>query len=119
MMHEEEPGGAFRIFDVLLRRKWWGAAAFVIAFSAGTNYRSYDDLSGNPDDIAQSFLTKAKRKGFETLRKAHIADHQKLFRRVSLDLGPAKTERTTDARIKAFGAGDDPGLAALYFQYGR
>jgi alpha-L-fucosidase 2 len=61
------------------------------------------------------------------LCEAHVADYQKLFRRVSLELGwprsvvadsPADaTERVppTDKRL----ANPDPQLAVLYFQYGR
>ena len=55
--------------------------------------------------------------------RAHIADHQSLYRRVSLDLGqsPAATRQLpTDARRKALENGaDDPELLALFFQYGR
>ena len=48
-----------------------------------------------------------------------MADHQRLFRRVGLDLGTSEAARqTTDRRIKAFGP-QDPQLAALYFQFGR
>lgn len=95
------------------------ADSVVIAYSAGTNYRSYQDLSNNPEAIARSGIDRAASKPFETLRKAHVQDHQKLFRRVTLDLGPGQTSVTTDARIKAFPEGRDPGLAALYFMYGR
>ena len=57
---------------------------------------------------------------FDTLLQAHLADHQRLFRRVSLDLGTtAAAKLPTDQRIKGFAAGNDPGLAALAFQYGR
>ena len=50
----------------------------------------------------------------------HVADYQKLFHRVELDLGPAPANPTpTDERIKAFAAGGDAALAAQYFQFGR
>src|SRR5271166_64722 len=48
-----------------------------------------------------------------------ISDHQKLFRRVSLQLGTQPHDLPTDERLKAVGAAADPALLALYFQYGR
>ncbi|MGV3616536.1 MAG: glycoside hydrolase family 95 protein [Fimbriimonas sp.] len=90
-----------------------GADSVVVTFSAGTNYRSYQNLTGDPTPILP------QGKSFDTLRRAHVRDYQRLFRRMAIDLGPARTERPTDARIREFGKGDDPGLSALYFQYGR
>ena len=50
----------------------------------------------------------------------HVAEHQRLFRRVALDLGTTDAaKRPTDERIQNFAAGNDPQLAALYFQFGR
>ena len=53
-----------------------------------------------------------------TLRAAHVRDYQQLFDRVTLDLGSSQ-RAPTDERVRGFADGDDPGLAALYFQYGR
>jgi alpha-L-fucosidase 2 len=52
----------------------------------------------------------------------HVADYQKLFRRVELNLGenPAAENLFTDERLARFAEGQpDPGLAALLYQYGR
>ena len=59
-------------------------------------------------------------KGYDAIRKEQLADYQKLFDRVSLDLG-TKPEASlpTDQRVVAFPKSDDPALATLYFQYGR
>ncbi len=95
-----------------------GSDEATILFSAGTNYRSYDDLSGDPRAVARAPLDAAKGRSFDALRNEHQKDHRRLFRRVALDVGPASST-ATDARIRAFGEGRDPGLAALYFQYGR
>ncbi|MDZ4800681.1 MAG: glycoside hydrolase N-terminal domain-containing protein [Bryobacteraceae bacterium] len=59
---------------------------------------------------------------FAVLRRAHIADHQRLFRRVQLNLGaPSDAQNIpTDERLKRIQSGaSDPGLEALYFQFGR
>ncbi len=60
---------------------------------------------------------------YDALRAAHVADYQELFHRVSLDLGHSAAAEAlpTDERIRQYraGAGADPGLAALYYQFGR
>jgi len=62
----------------------------------------------------------ASRDGYSMLRSAHIADHQRLFNRVSLDLGHSEAESLpTDVRLKQYDPAADPALAALYFQFGR
>lgn len=94
------------------------ADSAILTFSGATSYKNYHDVSGDPAALAEGYLKKTMGKSFDALRKDHVADYQTLFDRVSLYLGPSKNE-TTDARIRAFGTGDDPGLAALYFQYGR
>ena len=49
-----------------------------------------------------------------------MADHGQLFDRVSLDLGRSTADDLpTDVRIRKYRPGSDPGLAALYYQFGR
>jgi alpha-L-fucosidase 2 len=76
---------------------------------------------GEPESLCRQRLERAV--PYPQLRRAHIADHQSLYRRVSLDLGqsPVATRRLpTDTRRKALEQGaDDPELLALFFQYGR
>jgi len=59
--------------------------------------------------------------GYDELRKAHVAEHQRLFRRVALDLGKTDAAQLpTDRRLDAVRkGGSDPHLIALYFQFGR
>jgi alpha-L-fucosidase 2 len=97
-----------------------GADAVTILVAAATSYRSYKDVSGDPQAITTAQIDAAAGKTFETLRAAHVAEHQRLFRRVSLDLGRTDAASLpTDERIKHFADGNDPQLAALYFQFGR
>jgi alpha-L-fucosidase 2 len=92
----------------------------VLLIAAATSYRRYDDVSGDPEASTKQTLASASRKKFEALRQAHVAEHQRLFRRVKLDLGTTDAARLpTDERIKNFAGGADPQLATLYFQYGR
>ena len=94
------------------------ADAVTLLIAAATSYRTYDDVSGDPAARVAATLAPASRKSIEVLRAAHVRDYQQLFNRVTLDLGPSKLV-PTDERVRGFGAGGDPGLAALYFHYGR
>lgn len=66
---------------------------------------------------------KASVKPFETIRAAHIADYQKYFQRVALELGPPNPKPAalpTNERLESFRKGvPDPGLVSLYFDFGR
>jgi len=95
------------------------ADAATLVLAAATNYVNFRDVSGNPSERCAKTLKAIAGKSWQQIRKAHVADHRKLFGRVILDLGPDKADQPTDKRIKAFGSGDDPQLAALYFQFGR
>jgi alpha-L-fucosidase 2 len=94
------------------------SATLVIA--AATSYKNYHDVSGDPEAITKKQLSAAGKKNFDSLLADHIAAHQKLFRRVDLNLGTSDAAKLpTDERIKHFAEGNDPQLAALYFQFAR
>lgn len=89
---------------------------------AGTDFSK--DFSKNfkgehPHVQLEKTIQLAAAKSYSTLRKAHIADYQKLYNRVQLNLG-ASPEMTTLDRLNAIKNGaKDPALEALLFQYGR
>ena len=93
----------------------------LLLVDVGTNFKKYDDVTGDPDAITQSHLDAASKLSFDELKSRHIAEHQRLFRRVSFDLGTTDAaKKPTDERLENFKNGaDDPQLAALYFQWGR
>jgi alpha-L-fucosidase 2 len=95
------------------------ADSLVLLLAIATSYRSYKDVDGNAMAIAQDHLDRATLKSFEDLRSAHLRDHRRLFRGVELSVGPSDSATPTDRRIETFSQANDPGLAALYFQYGR
>ena len=66
-------------------------------------------------------LKNISSRDYTKLLAEHIADYQNLFRRVTLDLGhnPQAESEPTDLRVKNYQPGGDPGLAALYYQFGR
>jgi alpha-L-fucosidase 2 len=94
------------------------ADAVTLLIAAATSYRTYEDTSADPAARVSAALDPASDKSIDILRAAHVRDYQQLFNRVTLDLGSSKPV-PTDERIRTFGDGVDPGLAALYFQYGR
>jgi alpha-L-fucosidase 2 len=104
------------------------ADAATLLVAAATSYKNFRDASGNPDAITQKQIARAAAKwpklltagGRDAMLADHIAAHQKLFHRVALDLGRTDAaDLPTDERIHRFAGGNDPQLAALYFQYAR
>jgi alpha-L-fucosidase 2 len=96
------------------------AHSATLLIAAATSYKNFEDVTGDPEALTKATLAAVSRKPFETLRADHVAEHQRLFRRVTLDLGTTDaTKRPTDERIRDFAQSNDPQLAALYFQFGR
>jgi len=92
----------------------------VLLLAAGTNFVNSSDLGGDPEARARSCLAQAAAKPYERLREDHLAEHRRLSRRVTLDLGTGEASALpTDERLRACAEGRDPALAALLFQFGR
>lgn len=94
------------------------ANAATLLLVAATDYRG-----GDPAAECDRYLAHAT-KAYAALKTAHMADHEKLFRRVQLEMIPADAATVeslpVDERITRVKQGkEDPGLAALYFQFGR
>ena len=94
------------------------ADAVTLLIAAATSYKSYDDVTADPGARVAAALDSSSRQTVDALRAAHVRDYQQLFNRVTLHLG-ASVNAPTDERVRRFASGDDPGLAALYFHYGR
>jgi alpha-L-fucosidase 2 len=99
-----------------------GATEVLLVLAAGTSFNGPDKSpsrqGADPAARSRADLARAAGKSFAQLRDSHVADFKRLFDRVSLDLG-SPSPQPTDERIVQFGAGRDPALAALYFQFGR
>lgn len=75
-----------------------------------------------PGPRVDAMMERAVRRGYQALHDAHVTDHRRLFRRVSIDLGgsPERAAQPLDERRRQVAKGqDDPALAALFFQFGR
>jgi alpha-L-fucosidase 2 len=101
-----------------------GATTLTIVLTAATGYRGFEQKPDTPQAVvnqkAIQQLDAALKQSYSLLLRRHVADHRKLFDRVSLMLGSnAAAETPTDERLASFGTTPDPWLLALYFQYGR
>ena len=95
----------------------------TLLLAAGTSFAN-DPMKNwrgePPHQRVTQRLDAAAKKSFDELRAAHIADYQKIFSRVSLNLGAGKVDLPTDVRLAARkGNSSDPAFEALLFQYGR
>jgi alpha-L-fucosidase 2 len=96
------------------------ADSAILYVVAATSYKNYQDVSGDPEAITKGQLAAVTAKPLQNVLAAHISEHQRLFRRVNLDLGQTEAMKLpTDERVKSFAGGNDSQLAALYFQFGR
>ncbi|MCF0064550.1 glycoside hydrolase family 95 protein [Dyadobacter chenwenxiniae] len=111
-------GGSVTANDTLLMVK--GANAATIYISIATNFKNYNDVSGDENALAASYLDKASSKSYAAMLNPHIAAYQKYFKRVKFDLGTTDLGNLpTDERLKNFRNVNDPELVTLYYQYGR
>jgi alpha-L-fucosidase 2 len=95
------------------------ADSVLLLLTAASNYVNYKDLSADPSARCKAFLDKAD-VSWKKIKRSHLDDYQALFHRVAIDIGHTPdAQKPTDQRIRDFKTGNDPSLAALYFQYGR
>ena len=96
------------------------ADSALLLIAAATSYKNFHDTSGDPAAVVEQTLNEASQKSFEQLSAAHQREYRRLFERVKLDLGASPAQQLpTKERISRFAEGNDPQLAALYFQFGR
>jgi alpha-L-fucosidase 2 len=98
-----------------------GANSAMLVLTTATNFKSYNDVSGNPGSIATEIMSKVAKKSYEDLLSAHLKDYQTIFNRVSLNLGEAHSSASdiTTTRVKNFNSTNDPSLVELHYQFGR
>lgn len=96
-----------------------GADAVTLYVSIGTNFKNYQDVSGDAQQAAEGYLD-AFNKNYKKALQAHTAAYRKYFSRVTIDLGDSEQSlKPTDQRVREFAEHFDPQMAALYFQFGR
>jgi len=109
------------------------ATEVLVLVAAATSFNGFDKCPASQgrdeDALAAASLRAALGRSYATLRRRHLADYQALFNRVNLTLtaapatagaATAAAALPTDERLQAYTRGGaDPGLEALYFQFGR
>jgi alpha-L-fucosidase 2 len=111
-------GGRVEQKDSILKVE--NANSATIYVSIGTNFKNYKNISGDAQKMAGKYMRDAIAKPYNAIKQAHIHHYHKYFNRVQLDLGvTSSAKKPTDQRIACFKTGNDPQLAALYFQFGR
>ncbi|MBZ4035565.1 glycoside hydrolase family 95 protein [Flavobacterium sp. 17A] len=101
------------------------ASEVYIYVSVATSFSGFDKnpASEGIDDVALAAqnLNKAYTKPFGKVKESHIADYQKFFNRVDLNLGKtAAPDLPTDERLLRYADGkEDKNLEILYFNFGR
>lgn len=97
------------LFEARLNVERIGPDEALLIFSAASNYGGAD-----PAQKVTETLAAAGKYSFAELLANHKRDYQRLFDRLTLDLGGG-SDLPTDQRLKM----PDADLAALYFQFGR
>ncbi|QNA46489.1 glycoside hydrolase family 95 protein [Lacibacter sediminis] len=111
-------GGSSSANDTSISIK--NATTVTIYISIATSFNNYNNVSGNENERAASYLNKAVTKSFQQIKPLHIAAYQKQFNRVKIDLGVTDAAaKPTNERLKNFTTVNDPQFAALYYQFGR
>jgi alpha-L-fucosidase 2 len=95
-----------------------GANSVTLVLTAATTFRFVE-----PEAEALRSSNKAAESGYERLRQRQADDVRALMERVAIRLGAERNELDslpTDVRLQRVrGGADDPGLTALYYQFGR
>jgi alpha-L-fucosidase 2 len=92
-----------------------------------TGATSYNGFEKNPftdgkdySAICADRIEKVRDVPFRVLKSRHTEDFNGLFNRLSLDLGSSPADTLpVDRRVSNYEPGSDPGLTALYYQFGR
>ena len=92
------------------------ASEVIIYVCMATNY-----MNDNLDEQLANMFRKSSQEKYEILRENHVAEYRKLYDRVEVSFGQTDNAALPiDQRLHAFNRGEpDPGLMALYFQFGR
>ncbi len=97
------------------------ANSSTIFITIGTNFNSYNDVSGNQATRAEKYMADVDLKSYDLIYAEHLKSYKELFDRVDINLGIPTNDstRTTDSQVAQFASSNDPQLVRLYYQFGR
>jgi alpha-L-fucosidase 2 len=122
-------GGEVTVSNGIMTVK--NANSVTLLITGATNYPGLKNiglettlLNIDPAKVCSDIITKASSKTYDKLKSAHIAEHQRLFGRMELNLGtvaPDVLSLPTNERLDQIrNSGQiDQGLVETFFQYGR
>ena len=111
-------GGQVVSSDGVLQIK--NADEATIYLTIATNFKNYNDISGNDTLASEKTLAEALKNSFEAIKEKHYDIYRKQFDRVMLNLGKDMyAGKTTDWRVEHFKEHNDEHLVETYFQFGR
>ncbi len=114
--------GSLKIDHGILQLR--GASDAILIITAATDIHTFAGRNTvDAKKAALADLASAGAKSYGALLATHIADYQKYYNRVDLDLGgasPDETAKPTPQRLAMLAKGiPDPALTVLYFNFGR
>ena len=98
-----------------------GANSVTFIISGATNWKAWNDVSGDEREQCSGYLEKASALSYENLRYRHLEDFMPLFHACRIDLGgqEAGALNTTERMERMRNGAEDPYFVSQYFQYGR
>ncbi|HFU4205139.1 TPA: glycoside hydrolase N-terminal domain-containing protein [Streptococcus suis] len=104
--------------------KLTGASYATLYLSAETDFAqdpktNYRDRTINVENFVKETATKAADKGFEAVKRDHIADYQSIFNRVKLNLNTTDSNGPTNQLLSNYSPSTGQELEELFFQFGR
>ncbi|MCQ8260843.1 glycoside hydrolase N-terminal domain-containing protein [Streptococcus suis] len=104
--------------------KLTGASYATLYLSAETDFAqdpktNYRDRTINVENFVKETATKAASKGFEAVKRDHIADYQSIFNRVKLNLNTTDSNGPTNQLLSNYSPSTGQELEELFFQFGR
>ncbi|MFT3982230.1 MAG: glycoside hydrolase family 95 protein [Ferruginibacter sp.] len=93
-----------------------------IYISIATNFKKYNDVTGDANALAIQYLLEGMKHSFPALQKENTKAYRQYFNRTQLNLGASSAAQKalpTDERLRQFNNAFDPEFINLYFQLGR
>ena len=118
--------GSIEAADSVLRLT--GVQEATVYLTNATSFNGFDKdpaTEGKPyRELADARISNAVSLGYDAVRSRQLADYKQLFDRVSIDLGQTDSLTwvlPTDVQLRRYSRYHEPnpGLEAIYFQYGR
>ncbi|MGN6554119.1 MAG: glycosyl hydrolase family 95 catalytic domain-containing protein [Verrucomicrobiota bacterium] len=111
-------GGSVRVLGDRLMVT--NANQVTLYLAAATSFKNYRDVSADPHQRVEEVFRQIEKRPYETILGEHVREHQRLFRRVSVDFGEGPgSSLPTDKRLAQSEPEKDPALGALVLQFGR